>query len=185
MKSNKVLNYLWGIGAVLTVAASIYIVSNFMVAGLYRTLAACFAFCGIVVCTYYVIFGYGKGDADKYKTFLVLFGLSELMMLGTVVEGSYHSAGVIARAAAYGGIIILCVGKDLGKKPTLGIAWFILAIETVAFVYFLVTSPGVLRGGELSNTLAIASTGVEAFMSDLTVVVAIGKYKDKAKRGSK
>lgn len=187
MKNNKVLNILCILASLACVGCSLFTISKMSLISFYGTASAFFTLVAVILGTYYVISGYAKSDALEYKMFLVFFGLVELMMIGTLSkEVSEIPAFInVMRTAAFGGIVALAIGKDLGKNVSVAISVLILLFEAGTFFFLLFTTKGILRGGEALETIKVISAGVRMFMSQLTLDFVVGKYRDKNARGSK
>ena len=123
----------------------------------------------------YLFNGATKDEATYYKIFMAFFALSEL---GIVALAS--SAGMldsVINAVCYGLVIIMAVKRDLGKKISLILCAAIVAIRIYGVVEMF------LPGSHL-GALNIIHAIAELVLAVVFAACVIGKYRDKARRGT-
>lgn len=123
----------------------------------------------------YCILGYKKSAAAYYKFFVILFGAS--ILVGVYARASAGNALSSAiTSITFGAICILAVSKDLGKKKSLVIGF----IAFVTSVYIVVS--WALAGMDFFGPML--SSIAELLMTIILNLSILGKYADKAERGT-
>ena len=126
----------------------------------------------------YVLQGFKKDVAGLYKGFIWLsvasafFGAVVCMSFGFPVLSSFL---VLADLIL---LTILAVGKDLGKIKTHIIAIVIVVIRAATVV-------SIITNQEMNTMTALCNTLGQLIVSVVILLLAIGKYIDKAARGTK
>ena len=125
----------------------------------------------------YVLGGYKKNDAVYYKLFMLLVCLEAIFdLVATQADYTSPVSGIL-RTVICVDLVILTFAKDLGKQTSIGLAAAVLGISLFNTVRMLViygTTFGIITGVVIGLALAL-----------LVLLLVIGKYMDKAERGTK
>jgi len=126
--------------------------------------------CGII----YLAKGGGKNVRVLYKTFILLMAVGVVLrFIGTLIHPGFN-ASVCLMIVIIVALLILCFGKDLGKKNTMIIFYILIAAElAVGILTFDKNEVFSSIVGNLSRLVLAGSIGIAIF----------AKYDDKAARG--
>lgn len=159
----------------ITVTKSIY----FMIDAVVEIIAL------IASITYFAM-GYKKDAAKYYKMFMLLQAATYIVeyLISTYLDGIVSTTGIFTAFSLilYGNTLMLGLAKDLGKKATIGIASFNLAIYAATFIgsFF---SEKYVSAVEKTDTIIMAATWFA--LAGITLLMTIAKYVDKSKRNTK
>ena len=142
----------------------------------------------LLAAIHYVFMGYKKDAAGSYKTFLFFCAFSELLsvLLSASFEDQLSSTvGAFLSALTYGIILVMAVGKDLGKTVSYILCGIIYAVRMFAFLSTFIAFPGITRGGTEINTIYTLYAAASALIAFLIGIFTYAKYVDKEDRGTK
>lgn len=162
----------------LTISESVVLIKTVSVLSILACLAA----------LYYGLSGYRKNAASSYKLYMILYALALLMCTinrGFYLEGTLSAVTIGCMAVQFACIAIIIVAENLGEKKSLILCGIVAAFSVAAFVVCLFMSPGFLRGGGVSGTVAVIRSGSNNHLAFLTLTLTVAKYKDKDLRGTK
>lgn len=141
---------------------------------------------GLVVSFYYVIRGFSKKQAWAYKTFAVAFILETAMQVYLVANGGTGSLvfmiPVIAYTLALCMLVFVIIGKDLGKKGSVGLSIGVCLMSLISIVYVIITNNGT---DDLLSKFYVILSLTQFDMSLMLGVLTYAKYVDKEARGTK
>lgn len=185
----KVLSIITAILLALSIAGCLHVLIE--KAGTYFMISAVVEGVAIIFAILYYIFGFKKNAALFYQLFMLFYAFTYLAeMLVSALD--YNNLGVESIVPAtvvfsmimYGNTLILAIGKDLGKKVSYalcGINILFYALPIVGtFVPDIVTF-----SNDMVKQSSITLYGIWLVMAINALVMTIGKYADKAERGSK
>ena len=138
--------------------------------------------CAIV----YMLKGFRKSGAAFHKFFLFGYALSELYAVVSAIMLPEKSASVTAAvidSAVLVLLLVLAIGKDLGRRVSFTLAGIIFALNLLLFIGVLAAVPGVLRGGGMEGDIYAVRVGSQLALASVTGLVTFAKYADKAARG--
>lgn len=126
----------------------------------------------------YVYGRYKKNEAVYYKLFMLLVCLEAIFdLVATQANGYTNPVSVIIRTIICVNLVILTFAKDLGRQTSIGLAAAVLCVSlfNAARILSLYSNTfGIITGVVISLALAL-----------LVLLLVIGKYMDKAERGTK
>ena len=126
----------------------------------------------------YLVLGYKKGVASIYKACMYICGLHALLVTALAINEEIKYIPVIFCAISYGNIFLLALGKDLGKKMSLGLAITVVLLRTFGFVSSIFERTGVF------NTYSILILS-QLVLALFVLIIVYAKYTDKKNRGTK
>ncbi len=135
---------------------------------------------------YYVVRGFSKKQAWAYKTFATAFiietAIQVLFVANTNDGNATFMIPVIAYTLALCMLVFVVIGKDLGKKGSVGLCIGTGIMSLVAIVYVIITNNG---SEELINKFYILQSLSQFDMALMLGVLTYAKYLDKEERGTK
>ena len=160
----------------LNAAANTERLSNLMNVFLMATILAMLVFGAM-----YLLKGYEKQAANEYKAFLILHII--VCALTIYIDLSFYKVnGLMIAISVMNGckaviLLILALGKDLGKRRTWNLFYMLLALDIVKLILSCVNMASI--GFDFSFM-----GYVTALIADGTIGLSIkGKYEDKGVRG--
>lgn len=185
MKNNiKPLLLLFAVCSLSTITFAVIALTK---GAFYNTATALIDIVAIIVGFIYVVKNAGKDSRGFYKLFMGLYALGEMIsLISWAIVGagdSYIRFALILTNFAM--LMALAFGKDLGEKNTMMIICEMLLIAGIVTLISIIRSPGMFRGGDAIDTVAITINGMRFDMTALLLFMAKGKYIDKASRGTK
>lgn len=148
----------------------------------FRIGAGC-SIAALLVALIYVNVGFTKDLSGVYKVFLGCYTLTLFCSLvGTSVSAESTLSTVLA-ALAYGLVITLAVGKDLGKIRSMFLCVAVVVVSAAQFVENGFLHPELQLGGETLDSLLMIRVASLLAMSVVLGVSTVAKYIDKAARG--
>ena len=129
----------------------------------------------------YVLGGYKKNDAVYYKLFMLLVCLEAVFtlivdLMVTPAKGYTSPVSGILRTIICVDLVILTFAKDLGKQTSIGLAGAVLGVSLFNIIRLTVL---------YSSFGIIADAAAGLALAPLVLLLVIGKYIDKAERGTK
>ena len=147
----------------------------------FMTICAVLGILAVLAGFIYVLGGYKKNDVLFYKLFMFLVCLESAATLVkdiiiTQEMGSTSSISGILRTIICVNLVILVFAKDLGKQTSIGLASAVLGVTIINHVRLLIL---------YFSFSYVISTVVHLALALLVLLLVIGKYMDKAERGTK
>ncbi len=130
----------------------------------------------------YLVHGYKKNAAVYYLAFILLLGLVNVLVVLIDVLYTQKTPLIIIKCILYSAkiivLLIMALGKNLGKKMTWTLLYVVVALDIAGMIVMLIYM--------FQNGFDFAMIGVvAAIVADVTIGLAIrGKYEDKESRGS-
>lgn len=185
-KNYKIISAICVVISVVCLVASVFVIVNAAKFSISKVVAGIAAFAAVCAGTSYMLSQFGKAGGSALRLFYVFFGICVLFRTVATVRSQFAPEnGVMLYTLVYGAIIVLAVGKNLGKRASYFAAGFIYAVETFLFLYCLYVEKGIFFGGTIHDSVSIMLAGVTQFLSSLTVMFTAAKYLDKEARGTK
>ena len=161
----------------LTKAKSVLTTTSAYLIGILPTIIAILALISGFI---YLVHGYKKNAAAYYKGFVWILLIKEII---TTVSGNIMSSSLLMYVRVIDLVLltILTVGKDLGKTKSLTLVGLIFVGKMIVFVNYLISLQ--------SLGLGVTARGVDSIgqiiLTVTTCLMVIGKYLNKAERGTK
>ena len=128
--------------------------------------------------------GYSKNASTYYKLYSVLYALSALVTVLSVVftEGK-TDLGVILSTAIFAFVLTIATGKDLGKRNSYLLCTFTLVCAVAQLVVSCVTN---FPAGDSNamKTLFVIRLASGIVMASMLFIMTYAKYVDKKARHS-
>lgn len=150
--------------------------------------AACLSIVAMLCAVMYMLKDFRKSGAAFHKFFLYGYALSEIYAVVSAVmlpEKSASLTAVVIDGAVLVLLLVLAIGKDLGKRVSFTLAGIIFALNLLLFIGVLAAMPGVLRGGGMEGNIYAVRVGSQLVLASVTGVITFAKYADKAARHAK
>ena len=131
------------------------------------------------VAFFYICRGYTKEYAEEYKTCMLIAAINALAVAVIATTEKTSIISLVMCIIAFGDIVILAFGKDLGKKKSTICCIVLVLIRLAGFIASFIPSDG----GAILNparTLIIAQIALAILIS----LVTYAKYLDKDARGT-
>ena len=128
----------------------------------------------------YVLFNYTKAAAIYYKTFMAIQVVVQAIVGYRQAVGTASPVEAIFTIIPFIALVVLAVGKDLGKVATYIIAGILLICRVTVLVL-----AAVAIGTDPGRDFAVISFAVSDIVLAITTgFMVTGKYFDKAARGT-
>lgn len=175
-KLNLSIVIVCGILALLSAIGTVSVVFGSQLNELYKFEAIC-DLIALALTFFYIINGYGKEYAKYYKMAMLFNALNALIVTAVAANEKTKYISIIMCAVCFGLILILALGKDLGKTKSLGLCITVVIIRAVGLIsqYFEVKTFDPI-------TILVVS---QLVLSLMVLASTIAKYDDKQVRGTK
>ena len=152
----------------------------------FMKLTAVFGLIALISALVYVFLGYKKSAADFFKGFMYIYMLSTFTnILNTAMAEltDFQSAsGIVFSSAIFGLLLILAIGRDMGKVKSFILCGIVIAISLAVLLGSLGTMP---LSGSLLNRLFAWRALTDVILAATTGLMVYAKYADKTARGTK
>ena len=152
---------------------------------IYMQISSLCALPAMLFSAYYMLVGYSKNAAGYFKAFLVLYAIYLLAVLVATV-GSYSGlVALLLTAAVLALVMLLLLGKNLGKTVSLVLCVVALILCIGMMVITISQHPAPFSGSDPAGKLLLNWSFTETLLACLMGVITFAKYVDKAARGAK
>lgn len=148
----------------------------------FRIGAAC-SIVSLLAALVYVNVGFTKSFSDAYKIFLWFYVVTLFFSLVGVAVAAESTLSIVLAALVYGLVLMLTMGKDLGKTRSTALCVLVVVLSAAQFVENGLLHPELQLGGETLDSLLLIRVASLLAMSVVLGVSTVAKYIDKAARG--
>ena len=136
----------------------------------------------LVAAFYYIVMGYSKDQAWAFKYFVGCSTFSVLFDLIGISSYENCTLPIAMIAVGFGLMIVIALGKDLGKRNSLLIGILMMVVFVIAAVSISILWPATQNGESQEGTIALVRILSDFVQSIILVELTFAKYIDKENR---